>query len=159
MASYAGGKKPLHNQALAVRAVDKFRGYIEGVRTTIVSDHQPLEWLLGLKSPDGLLLQALKLDIQYVPGKANVVASMYLKITEDNFDSPIDVLDVCVVNIDLPRHTAVETQAEQLKDKEIKEIMEAFEEDSTKEVHMRFSAKEYIMPEGVLYVPVIGPGD
>ncbi|GFX79601.1 retrovirus-related Pol polyprotein from transposon 17.6 [Trichonephila clavipes] len=40
--------------ALAVVwALKKFRGYIEGTEITVTSDHQPLKWLLNLKSPTG----------------------------------------------------------------------------------------------------------
>ncbi|GFS74448.1 retrovirus-related Pol polyprotein from transposon 297 [Trichonephila clavipes] len=66
-------------EALAVVwALKKFRGYIEGTETT--SDHQPLKWLLNLKSPTGRLLrwaleiQSFNQKVQYIPGKANVVA-------------------------------------------------------------------------------------
>ncbi|GFY21041.1 retrovirus-related Pol polyprotein from transposon 297 [Trichonephila clavipes] len=39
-------------EALAVVwALKKFRGYIEGTEITVASDHQPLKWLLNLKSP------------------------------------------------------------------------------------------------------------
>ncbi|GFW76629.1 retrovirus-related Pol polyprotein from transposon 17.6 [Trichonephila clavipes] len=41
-------------EALAVVwALKKFRGYIEGTEITVASDHQPLKWLLNLKSPNG----------------------------------------------------------------------------------------------------------
>ncbi|GFS93406.1 retrovirus-related Pol polyprotein from transposon 17.6 [Trichonephila clavipes] len=36
-----------------VWALKKFRGYIEGTEITVASDHQPLKWLLSLKSPTG----------------------------------------------------------------------------------------------------------
>ncbi|GFW65914.1 retrovirus-related Pol polyprotein from transposon 17.6 [Trichonephila clavipes] len=43
-------------EALAVVwALKKFRGYIEGTEITVASDHQPLKWLLNLKSPTGRL--------------------------------------------------------------------------------------------------------
>ncbi|GFV00797.1 retrovirus-related Pol polyprotein from transposon 297 [Trichonephila clavipes] len=43
-------------EALAVLwALKKFRGYIEGTEITVASDHQPLKWLLKLKSPTGRL--------------------------------------------------------------------------------------------------------
>ncbi|GFW35954.1 retrovirus-related Pol polyprotein from transposon 17.6 [Trichonephila clavipes] len=70
-------------EALAVVwALKKFRGYIEGTEITVASDHQPLKWLLNLKSPTGRLarwaleIQSFNLKIQYIPGKANVVADM-----------------------------------------------------------------------------------
>ncbi|GFY22399.1 transposon Tf2-6 polyprotein [Trichonephila clavipes] len=43
-------------EALAVEwALKKLRGYIEGTEITVASDHQPLKWLLNLKSPTGRL--------------------------------------------------------------------------------------------------------
>ncbi|GFW30609.1 transposon Tf2-9 polyprotein [Trichonephila clavipes] len=70
-------------EALAVVwALKKFRGYIEGTEITVASDRQPLKWLLNLKSPTGRLarwafeIQSFNLKVQYIPGKANVVADM-----------------------------------------------------------------------------------
>ncbi|GFW89417.1 retrovirus-related Pol polyprotein from transposon 17.6 [Trichonephila clavipes] len=41
-------------EALAVVwALKKFRGYTEGTEIIVASDHQPLKWLLNLKSPTG----------------------------------------------------------------------------------------------------------
>ncbi|GFX33309.1 retrovirus-related Pol polyprotein from transposon opus [Trichonephila clavipes] len=70
-------------EALAVIwALKKFCGYIEGTEITVASDHQPLKWLLNLKSPTerlarwALEIQSFNLKIQYIPRKANVVADM-----------------------------------------------------------------------------------
>ncbi|GFW77419.1 retrovirus-related Pol polyprotein from transposon 17.6 [Trichonephila clavipes] len=70
-------------EALAVVwALKKFRGYIEGTEITVASEHQTLNWLLNLKSPTGRLarwaleIQSFNLKVQYIPGKANVVADM-----------------------------------------------------------------------------------
>ncbi|GFV71849.1 retrovirus-related Pol polyprotein from transposon 17.6 [Trichonephila clavipes] len=44
----------IEREALAVvRALKKFRGYIKGTEITVASTHQPLKWLLNLKSPTG----------------------------------------------------------------------------------------------------------
>ncbi|GFW47035.1 retrovirus-related Pol polyprotein from transposon 17.6 [Trichonephila clavipes] len=41
-------------EALAVVwTLKKFRGYIEGTEKPVASDHQPMKWLLNLKSPTG----------------------------------------------------------------------------------------------------------
>ncbi|GFW35383.1 retrovirus-related Pol polyprotein from transposon 297 [Trichonephila clavipes] len=43
-------------EALAVVwALNKFRGYIDGASITVASDHQPLKWLMKLKSLSGRL--------------------------------------------------------------------------------------------------------
>ncbi|GFS91745.1 retrovirus-related Pol polyprotein from transposon 17.6 [Trichonephila clavipes] len=65
-------------EALAV--VEKFRGCVENQQIFLASDHQPLKWLLSIKSPSGRLarwalkIQSFNLKIDYTPGKANVVA-------------------------------------------------------------------------------------
>ncbi|GBM09031.1 hypothetical protein AVEN_229061-1 [Araneus ventricosus] len=38
-----------------VWALNKFRGYVEGSKITVASDHQALKWLMKLKSPSGRL--------------------------------------------------------------------------------------------------------
>ncbi|GFV29941.1 retrovirus-related Pol polyprotein from transposon 297 [Trichonephila clavipes] len=70
-------------EALAVVwALNKFRGYIDGASITVASDHQPLRWLMKLKSPTGRLarwalqLQSSQPHMEYIPGKSNVVADM-----------------------------------------------------------------------------------
>ncbi|GFT20281.1 retrovirus-related Pol polyprotein from transposon 297 [Trichonephila clavipes] len=54
-------------EALAVVwALNKFRGYIDGASITVASDHQPLRWLMKLKSPTGRLAHwALQLQSQH----------------------------------------------------------------------------------------------
>ncbi|KAF8795432.1 Retrovirus-related Pol polyprotein like [Argiope bruennichi] len=55
---------------------------IEGAEIRVVSDHQPLKWLLSLKTPTGRLarwalqIQSFNLKFEYVPGKPNVMADM-----------------------------------------------------------------------------------
>ncbi|GFT05884.1 retrovirus-related Pol polyprotein from transposon 297 [Trichonephila clavipes] len=68
-------------KALAVVwALEKFKGYVENQQIFLASDHQPLKWLLSIKSPSGRLaiweIQSFNLKIDYTPGKANVVADM-----------------------------------------------------------------------------------
>ncbi|GFW33568.1 retrovirus-related Pol polyprotein from transposon opus [Trichonephila clavipes] len=88
-------------EALAVVWVlKKFRGYIEGMEITVASDHQPLKWLLNLKSPTGRLarwalkIQSFNLKVQYIPGKANVVADMLSRLVtqeEESFCEPNNI--------------------------------------------------------------------
>ncbi|GFX45425.1 retrovirus-related Pol polyprotein from transposon 297 [Trichonephila clavipes] len=58
-------------EALAVVwALTKFRGYIDGASIIVASDHQPLRWLMKLKSPTrrlarwALQLQSLNLNME-----------------------------------------------------------------------------------------------
>ena len=52
--------------------------------------------------------------------------------------------------IDLPRRSATETRDSQLQDPELKTIVEAFEAPESDDF-MRYTARGYIMSEGVLY--------
>ena len=70
-------------EALAIIwALDKFRGYLECNHVLIMTDHQALKWLMNLKSPHGRLarwsleIQGYDAQIQYIPGKQNVIADM-----------------------------------------------------------------------------------
>lgn len=60
----------------------KFRGYLDCAKIYVKSDHQPLKWLMTLKSPTGrlarwaLALQPYDLQIDYVPGRTNFIADM-----------------------------------------------------------------------------------
>lgn len=62
-----------------IRAIEKFRGYIEGVRFTVFCDHAALSYLKSLKNPTALMsrwllrLNAFDFDIQYRKGSINTV--------------------------------------------------------------------------------------
>ncbi len=61
-------------------AVRRLAAYIEHTQFTIETDHQPLQWLMGLKEPTGRLarwalrLQVLSFTIWYRKGSQNTVA-------------------------------------------------------------------------------------
>ncbi|GBM07567.1 Retrovirus-related Pol polyprotein from transposon 17.6 [Araneus ventricosus] len=93
-------------EALAVVwALNKFRGYIEGSKITVASDHQPLKCLMKLKSPSGRLarwalqLQSFDLNLEYIPGKSNVVADMLSRL---DYDQEIPSCEENTVSIDFP---------------------------------------------------------
>lgn len=62
-----------------IRSVEKFRGYIEGVRFVVYCDHAALSCLLSMKNPTALLsrwilrLNAFDFQIKYRKGSINVV--------------------------------------------------------------------------------------
>ena len=55
----------------------QFRCYVYGNRFTVITDHQPLKWLMGVKDPHNrllrwsLLLAEYDFEIVYRPGKSN----------------------------------------------------------------------------------------
>ena len=142
-------------EALAVVwALDKFRGYIEGSEIKVASDHQPLKWLMSLKSPTGRLarwalqIQSYNLKIDYVPGKCNVVADLLsrpLCTDEETF------CELRTIVIDLPTRPASELRTEQLKDPELKKIIDSFEDVNKGVDFANWTGRGYVMNQGVLY--------
>lgn len=138
-------------EALAiVYSVGKFRGYIECSTILIQSDHQPLRWLMSLRTPTGrlarwaLILQSYDLRIEYVPGKSNVLADMLSR-------PPIGEADVRLVAIDLPANNSNEVREDQLADEDIAQIIRGLESaDNHREVQ-RWADRGYHMQSGVLY--------
>lgn len=117
-------------EALAVVwSVTKFRGYIEGAEVLVKTDHQPLKWLMNLKSPSGrlarwaLTLQEYNLKIDYTPGKVNVVADMLSRppCTED------PNCDLCYTTVDVLTRSPGDIRENQLKDPEVKKIVDDLE--------------------------------
>ncbi|GBN42239.1 Retrovirus-related Pol polyprotein from transposon 17.6 [Araneus ventricosus] len=114
--------------------LNKFRGYIEGSKITVASDHQPLKWLMKLKSPFGMLaclalqLQSFTLNLEYIPGKSNVIAYMLSRLRE------IHSCEENTVSIDFPASSPLETFEEHLKDEDLRKIINCFENDD-KEVN------------------------
>ncbi|XP_036346322.1 uncharacterized protein LOC118755602 [Rhagoletis pomonella] len=139
-------------EALAiVWALQKFRGYVEGSEITVLTDHQPLKWLFSLKTPTGRLarwalqLQMYNLKLGYTAGKQNVVADMLSRPP----CCPENKSNVNSFEIDFPRKGAEEFRKEQLKDEELKYIIESFEKDD--ENVTRHTNRGYMMVNGVLH--------
>ncbi|GBL91599.1 Retrovirus-related Pol polyprotein from transposon 17.6 [Araneus ventricosus] len=120
-------------EALAVVwALNKFRGYIEGSKITVASGHQHLKWLMKLKSPSGRLarwalqLQYFDQNLEYIPGKSNVVADMLSRL---DYDKEIPSCEENTVSIDIPARSPMEIREEQLKDEDLQKIIHCFEND------------------------------
>ncbi|GFY20471.1 hypothetical protein TNCV_211031 [Trichonephila clavipes] len=116
-------------EALAVVwALKKFRGYIEGTEITVASDHQPLKWLLNLKSPTGRLarwaleIQSFNLKVQYIPGKANVVADMLSRPVTQEEESFCEENNITIA--DMPTRSCKDMREAQLKDDNLRKIIE-----------------------------------
>ena len=140
-------------EALAVVwAVERFRGYIDGHQVCVRSDHQPLKWLFTLKSPTGRLvrwalkLQSFDLQIEYTPGKANVVADTLSRPVIDSTSE----CGVCPVTVDIPRWDATSTREAQLSDPEVAKILTGLESADELSGH-RWSDRGYLINQGVLY--------
>lgn len=143
-------------EALAlVWAVHKFRGYLEECTSIAITDHQPLKWLMSLKSPSGRLarwalqLQPYNLNIEYTPGKANVVADTLSRPPRSLEDEDKKV-NVAYITVDFPVKSPAVLRDEQLKDPEIAKIIEALESKRDEEA-LRWISRGYMMDRGILY--------
>ncbi|UYV72093.1 hypothetical protein LAZ67_9001794 [Cordylochernes scorpioides] len=142
-------------EALAVVwALKKFRGYVESSEITIESDHQPLKWLLSLKSPTGRLarwaleVQSFNLKVQYVPGKANVIADMLSRPVVPNVPS-CEVNNIIVA--DMPARSPKTIRESQLQDENLKKIISSFEATPKTEEFANWTERGFLMNQGVLY--------
>lgn len=147
----------LEREALAiVHCLNRFRGYIECSEIHVRTDHQPLRWLMSLKSPTGRLarwalqLQAYNLKISYTPGKTNKVADM-LSRPICNLNEADPNCGVCTITVELTGQTAVDLRHEQLTDPEVAKIITCFETASSKEELSHWISRGYTMSNGVLY--------
>ncbi|CAG4987874.1 unnamed protein product [Colias eurytheme] len=142
-------------EALAVVwAVNKFRGYIEGCKITIMTDHQALRWLMSLKSPSGrlarwaLLLQPYDITIKYISGRVNVVAD---SLSRPNCTPETETdCGLCTVVVDMPAKSKETIRTEQLKDEEVVKIVQCLEGNNTENGEY-WSRKGYYMNNGLLY--------
>lgn len=146
-------------EALAVVwALDKFRGYVEGASVSVATDHQPLKWLLALKTPSGRLarwamkIQHYDLDIGYTPGKVNVVADTLSRpVNDDTEKSSSSVCEICPVVVDLPQRRPEDVREAQLNDPEVNKIIVNFEDMSNSEAAIRWTDRGYYLSQGMLY--------
>lgn len=138
-------------EALAVLwAMERFRGYVEGAQVSVISDHQPLRWLMSLKSPSGrlarwaLALQSYDLNIDYTPGRQNVIADMLSR-------PPGEPENICIVSVDMPSIHPENLRQQQLDDPEVKKIINSFEAADDAVDVARWTERGYLMLNGILY--------
>lgn len=139
--------------------LDKFRGYVEGSKVRIATDHQPLKWLLSIKIPSGRLarwamkIQSYDLDIEYTPGKVNMVADTFSRPVshESEVLSPSSC-DICPVVVDLPRQKPEDLREAQLRDPDVSKIIADFEAQlDNPEASLRWTDRGYYLSQGILY--------
>lgn len=142
-------------EALAiVWAINRFRGYIEGTKFITITDHQPLKWLMDLKTPTGRLarwalqLQPYDFKIQYTPGRTNVVADTLSRppCSDHNEDCTI-----CLTELELPKLSEKQIRDEQVKDEHLKTIIDTLEKGNECEDYVEWVKKGYLLHKGVLY--------
>lgn len=142
-------------EALAVVwSVNKFRGYLEGSTILIQTDHQPLKWLMNLKSPSGRLarwalsLQPYDIRIEYTPGKTNVVADTLSRppVTTD------EEYGISSVSVSLPAVSSADMRNKQMEEAELAHIITTLEAATPNDIELkRWSDRGYMMVNGVLY--------
>ena len=138
-----------------VWACNKFRGYIDGAEVKLLTDHQPLKWLLTLKSPTGRLarwglqLQQFNFSLEYLPGRANAVADMLSRPPCSADTHTASENCICAFFIDIPNKSSSQIREEQLKDDYIKDIISSIE--SQNENSLKWSNRNYLINNGILY--------
>ncbi|XP_041973495.1 uncharacterized protein LOC121729152 [Aricia agestis] len=146
-------------EALAVVwALDKFRGYLEGAQVHVATDHQPLRWLLSLKTPSGRLarwamkIQSFDLQINYTPGRVNLVADTLSRpVTNLAEEAITGSCGICPVVVDLPQCSPEDIRKAQLNDSEVSKVIEDFENSDDPAAAVRWTDRGYYIERGVLY--------
>lgn len=91
----------------AILSVKRFRGYVEGMPFTIVTDHASLKWLMGQRDLSGRLarwslkLQGFDFSIEHRKGSANVVPDALSRVYVDELDVDELMAEEAALNIDL----------------------------------------------------------
>lgn len=100
----------------AILSLKKFRGYVEGMRFTIVTDHASLKWLMSQKELTGRLarwslsLQAFNFTIEHRRGTANVVPDALSRVFVDELQAdsvPFQPVDLDHDAFDDPEYSAM----------------------------------------------------
>lgn len=121
----------------------------------LLTDHQPLKWLLTLKSPTGRLarwglqIQQYNFVIEYVPGKVNATADMLSRPPCADDDHNGGENCICAFYVDMPRRNSSEIRTEQMKDEYLHDIITSLEKHD--ENSLRWMNRHYILNDGILY--------
>ncbi|GFW13170.1 transposon Tf2-9 polyprotein [Trichonephila clavipes] len=108
---------------------------------------------MNLTSPTGRLarwalqIQSCNLKIDYFPGKCNFIADM---LSRPEYRDE-EICELKTIIIDFPTRTANELRTEQLKDLELKKIIDCFENPNKGVDFANWTGRGYVMNQGVLY--------
>lgn len=103
----------------AVLSLEKFRGYVEGMTFTIVTDHMSLKWLMSQKDLTGRLarwslkLQGFNFSIEHRKGSANVVPDALSRAYVEELDVGEEhcvPLDLGAVDFEDPAYQALKSR-------------------------------------------------
>ncbi|GFV90326.1 transposon Tf2-8 polyprotein [Trichonephila clavipes] len=109
---------------------------------------------MKLKSPTGRLarwalqLQSFNLNMEYIPGKSNVIADMLSRpaCNEEN-----ELCEVCTVVIDVPSRSPKEIRDEQMMDGELVKIISCLEDPDKNVNYVNWVERDYLINQGVLF--------
>lgn len=110
---------------------------------------------MTIKSPTGrlarwaLILQPFNIQIEYKPGKTNVIADPLSRPPCDNTHSEASNCEICSFHIDMPRKNSSDGREVQLNDTELKKIIDCFEGKTDDMVY--WTKRGFIMNDGLLY--------
>ena len=104
-------------------------------------------------------LQPFDLQVEYVSGRCGGSSLSNTRNGRSEAGDPDGAtntenhnsIDVCSKTIELPRRSFAEIRTEQLKDREVKAIIDAFEAEAPGDDFARFTQRGYVMLGGVLY--------
>ncbi|KAF8785925.1 Retrovirus-related Pol polyprotein like [Argiope bruennichi] len=94
------------------------------------------------------VIQSFNPKIEYTSGKSSVLADMLSRLTNLNEDDPCDVF---ALSADFPVRRPRDIREEQLKDEELKKIIDCFENSSKDENFANWTSQGYLMNQGILY--------
>ncbi|KAJ0169595.1 hypothetical protein K1T71_014780 [Dendrolimus kikuchii] len=98
-------------------------------------------------------IQSYDLDIDYTPGKVNVVAhTLSRPVSHESELLSSSSCDICPVIVDLPRQKPEDLREAQLKDPDVSNIIADFEAQfDNPEASLRWTDRGYYLSQGILY--------
>ena len=143
-------------EALAiVVAVKKCHPYLFGQKFTIVTDHQPLKWLINAKEPTGRLarwamtLSTYDFSIIYRPGSKNGVADALSRIPDANRN--IVEKKIAVTKVDHSSINMNELKKQQRAEEPLRKIILQLEDLNSQTKESKDELDDFKLVDGILY--------